>query len=269
MSFNIRNSAANDGPNAWTQRRALVVERIQATAPDILALQEALPDQVAELQVALKDYDFIAIGREDGATGGESVPIFFLRKRFALRDAGHFWLSDRPEQPGSKGWDAACPRIVTWVRLAFKESPWTELQVVNVHLDHEGERARIESARLLRKLAEAHGGQPLIVLGDFNCPPGSEPYRILTEDRSNLAELRDAHTLYSSSPLGEWWNGTYHAFEGRPRGGRIDWILHNRRFEPLEADIDHSADEGRFPSDHFPVTATLRLVLSEPRTGFT
>jgi len=33
-----------------------------------------------------------------------------------LRD-GTFWLSETPEKVGSKGWDAALPRIMTWVKL--------------------------------------------------------------------------------------------------------------------------------------------------------
>jgi len=91
----------------------------------------------------------------------------------------------------------------------------------------------------------------MIVVGDFNCPPGSEPYWILTEERSHPTALHNA--------LAATEGGTYHAFTGTPRAGRIDWILVSRDMDPAEAAVDRSQPHGRYPSDHFPVAATLRL----------
>jgi len=254
LSFNIRYAAADDGPNIWELRRDLVVETIRNQKADILGLQEVLASQAAELRAALPEYGFVGVGRDDGAEQGEFVPIFYRRQRFTLVDYGYFWLSEHPEQPGSVGWDAALPRMATWVRLRFKDAPLTDVHVVNVHLDHRGGRARTESAKLIRRLVESLGGQPLVVLGDFNCPPGSEPYWILTEERSHPTALHDA---FAALPAAE--GGTYHAFTGTPREGRIDWILVSRDIEPSEAVIDRSQRGGRYPSDHFPVAATLRL----------
>jgi endonuclease/exonuclease/phosphatase family metal-dependent hydrolase len=263
MSFNVRYATEEDGPNRWDLRREAVFDTIRAQKPDILALQEVLASQAAELREALPDYGFIGVGREDGAERGEFVPILFRRQRFTLRDYGHFWLSERSQQPGSVGWDAALPRMATWVRLRFNDAPLREMQVLNVHFDHRGQQARAESAKLIRRLVESLGGQPIIVLGDFNCPPGSQPYRILTEDRQDLAALRD--TLAGLPPTEQ--TGTYHAFTGRPRDGRIDWILVNRCFQTIESSVIHAQPHGRPPSDHFPVTATLRL--SAAPAGFT
>ncbi len=254
MSFNIRYAAADDGPNSWEFRRDLVVETIRAQSADVLGLQEVLSAQAAELRAALPEYGFVGVGREDGAEQGEFVPVFYRRRRFTLVDWGTFWLSQQPEQVGSIGWDAALPRIATWVCLRFNDAPLTETYVVNVHLDHRGPRARTESARLIRRLVESLGGQPVIVLGDFNCPPGSEPYWILTEERSHPTALHDALAALAAAE-----GGTYHAFTGTPREGRIDWILLSRDIEPSEAVIDRSQRGGRYPSDHFPVAATLRL----------
>ena len=101
------------------------------------------------------------------------------------------------------------------------------------------------------------GGKPLIVMGDFNCGPGSPPYNVLTEDRGNLAELHDTHVALDHAETGA---GTFNAFRGKRTGRRIDWILFNRRFRALQSDIDRRDFSGRYPSDHFPVTATLRLL---------
>ncbi len=264
MSFNVRYAAEDDGPNHWDLRRDQVIATIRAGEPDVVALQEVLCSQAVELRSAFPEYGFVGVGREDGAEKGEFVPILFSRKRFTLTDYGHFWLSEQPERVGSVGWDAALPRIATWACLRFKDATLTEVRVVNVHFDHRGPRARVESAKLLRRLVEATGGRPLIVLGDFNCGPDSEPYKVLTEERGNLTALRDAHAR--CCPPGKLC-GTYHGLTGRPHAGRIDWILVNRRFAPVEADIDCRCWEGRFPSDRSPVTAKLRWRTA--RAGFT
>lgn len=261
MSFNVRYDNANDGVNRWELRREQVVEAIRSQGPDILGLQEVLASQADELRAALPEYGFVGVGRDDGAFRGEFVPIFFSKERFTLVDTGHFWLSPEPDQPGSKGWDAALPRMATWARLRCNDAPLCEIHVVNVHFDHEGRLARRESAQLLRRMVESIGGRPTIVTGDFNCVPGSEPYRILTEDRQNLAEMNDPH---ASGPYA--MAGTYHGFKGEA-SGRVDWILLNRRFEALEVAIDQRKLDGRWPSDHFPVVAQVRVV-SGARSGY-
>ena len=255
MSFNIRTASADDGPNGWHLRRDLVVETIRQQKPDVIALQEVVLSQAAELRAALPEYGFVGVGRDDGAEEGEFVPIFYRRQRFTLLDSGHFWLSQTPERVGSVGWDAALPRMATWVQLRFEDAPLAEVRIVNVHFDHQGARARAESARMLRRFSESLGGRALVVLGDFNCPPGSEPYQILSEEGRDLAALTDV----LAGPAAGAASGTFHAFTGQPQGGRIDWILVNRRFRATAPAVDHRSFDGRYPSDHFAVAATLRL----------
>ena len=43
------------------------------------------------------------------------------------------------------------------------------------------------------------------------------------------------------------------------QGKRIDWILHSDDFVTLNAAINYTQEAGRFPSDHYPVEATVRL----------
>jgi hypothetical protein len=57
---------------------------------------------------------------------------------------------------------------------------------------------------------------------------------------------------------------TFHGFSGATRGSRIDFVLHDKSFEALDATIVRTNYSGRYPSDHFPVTATLRLRIPEP-----
>lgn len=256
MSFNIRYGTAEDGEDHWDARRELVFQTIRANEPDVVGLQEVLAFQAHELREALPDYEFIGVGRDDGRNQGEFVPIMFRRKVFQLVDCGHLWLSEETDRPGLKGWDAACPRMLTWVRLGFKRNPLNSTYVINTHFDHVAQRARLESARIVRQMTDALGGKPVIVMGDFNCAPGSPPHEVLTEDRGNLAELKDSYAELRHPEVNA---GTFNAFRGDCTGARIDWILFNRRFEVLQAGIDRRHFDGRYPSDHFPVTATLRL----------
>lgn len=257
MSFNIRYGTAPDGDDAWPLRRENVFDVIRTAAPDVAGLQEVLAFQADELLEALPEYDLVGVGRDDGARGGEMAPILFHRKRFALADSGHFWLSDTPEEIGSRGWDADLPRIATWVLLKFRSNPLNEVYVVNTHFDHRGEQARLESARLIRRLTDSLSGRPILVIGDFNCAPGSAPHAVLTEDTGNNAHLRDTYVVLGYEERGA---GTYHAFRGDVSGPRIDWILCNRRFDVLESRILRTAYDGRYPSDHFPVTAVVQIL---------
>jgi endonuclease/exonuclease/phosphatase family metal-dependent hydrolase len=263
MSFNIRTAEANDGPNGWDLRRALLIETIQAQQPDILGLQEVAAQQADDLHAALPGYGYFGTGRDDAEGHGEGVPILYRQARFTLLDSGRFWLSEHPESAGSMGWDAACPRMATWVRLRFKDAPLADVTVINVHLDHRGKQARLESAKLLRRVIESQGGRPVVLLGDFNCRQASPPYEILTADRGNLAELLDSVPLAAPG----FAAGTFHGFTGQAKEGRIDWILVNRTFEAVQCGIDRSNRDGRYPSDHFPVTATLRMCASGCGSG--
>lgn len=254
MSFNVRYGTASDGDNAWEHRRELVFTTIRDHAPDVLGLQEVLDWQLDELHAALDDYEYVGFGRDDGKRAGEFAPILYNKRTFRLVEGGQVWLSETPSEPGSVGWDAVLPRVVTWAELAYRKSPQNTILVFNTHFDHAGETARLESARLIRRMVEVHGGEPVILTGDFNCTPGSRPFDVLTEDRGNLTELRDTLAVVEGED-----SGTYHGFTGRPTGGRIDWILCNRRFVVLEAGIVRQSAHGRYPSDHFPVTATVEL----------
>ena len=217
--------------------------------------------QLKGLRDALPGYGFAGVGSADGAAKGEFVPIFYRQQRFMLVDKGHFWLSDRPEEVGSVSWGDTCPHAATWVRLRFSDAPLRTVQVVNVHLDSTVARARLESAKLIRKLADSAGGRPLIVLGDFNCPCGSEPYRVLTKDRRNLAELHDAHG-------GAGFDGGNQKFAAvvdlRSALGRSSWIMHNRAFEALTPEPAAVENPPRGCECGL-VSVTLRMA----RTGYT
>jgi endonuclease/exonuclease/phosphatase family metal-dependent hydrolase len=250
MSFNIRYGTAPDGPNAWPLRRQMLVARIKAHGPDLLGTQEALAMQVDELEQLLPAYRVIGVGRDDGLRAGEFTAVFFRARRFELIESGHFWLSPKPDIFGSVGWDAALTRMATWVKLRDKLAAGRQLLFINTHWDHVGQRARMESARLVRdRIRALAGGMPVILAGDLNCDPASEAYRILLG--ADSAALIDAYRVIHPQPSAD--EATFHAFKGTAAGARIDFLLHSKDLTPVSASIDRYSEAGRYPSDHFPV----------------
>ncbi|MEX0703477.1 MAG: endonuclease/exonuclease/phosphatase family protein, partial [Planctomycetales bacterium] len=175
MTFNIRNSKARDGANAWPYRRDHVADIIRENGVDLVGLQECYPDQIDDLQERLADYAWYGVGREDGKKQGEFCAVFYRKDRLEKIEAGEFWLSETPEKVASKSWDAAIERIVT--RLVFRDRrTGRKLVLYNTHFDHEGTQARAESAKLiLSRVRAEEAGSPVIVAGDFNTTADSAP----------------------------------------------------------------------------------------------
>lgn len=261
MSYNIRYGTAQDGDNHWDKRKEFLLETIKTFNPDLLGTQETLGFQRDYLAEKLPGYDVLGVGRDDGKEKGEMTALYFKRSRFEKLDGGHFWLSETPEQPGSKSWDSALTRMVTWVKLRDRQQTKAKpLVFFNTHFDHRGVQARLESARLLRRrVVEMSKTGSVIVTGDFNAGEGSDPYRALFDaSEGQPSPLRD---VYRIAHLTRATNeGTFSAFKVEATSGpRIDWIGVSTEWEVVKAAIDRTAREGRTPSDHFAMTAVVRL----------
>ena len=258
MSFNIRYGTAKDGDDSWDKRRDFLVETIRKYDPDLLGMQEVLAEQADFLQQQLPDYGFAGGGRDDGKRKGEFSPVMFKKDRFELLAHGMWWLSPTPEKIGSKGWDTALPRIVTWARLKDRKSGATLLWF-NTHWDHVGNTARVESGKLMRKLIEDNGGPdgPAIVTGDFNSTEETPQYKSLTVGDGSGLKLIDAYR--EIHPQVEENEASFNGFKGTTKGLRIDWILHSPQWAAKGASIDRTQRNGHTPSDHYPVTAELEL----------
>ncbi|HEX8915945.1 MAG TPA: endonuclease/exonuclease/phosphatase family protein, partial [Humisphaera sp.] len=137
MSYNIRYANRGDGDNGWDRRREMLIANIKACDPDLLGLQEVLAAQGDYVKEQLPGYEYVGGGRDDGKRAGEASPVLFRKSRFELVASGQFWLSPTPEQVGSKGWDAALPRIATWAKLTDRATG-RAVFFINTHWDHVG-----------------------------------------------------------------------------------------------------------------------------------
>ena len=259
MTFNLRLDVASDGPNAWPYRRDWVGALVRFHAPDALGVQEALAPMLADLDARLPGFSRVGVGRADGKSGGEFSAIFYRNDRLELLESGTFWLSSTPEVAGSKGWDAAIERVATWGRFRDRRTGCRYVHL-NTHFDHIGEQARQESARLIRhRLSALAADLPAVVTGDLNTDPQSVAYRIFVHDTIGgaTAPLRDGFTVSRDGHYGP--TSTWTAFKAIEPGRRIDYVLVSPEIEVLSHAILPDSWDGRFPSDHLPVLASVRV----------
>ncbi len=211
MSFNIRISPNKlfDGENSWYKRRKHVVKMIRREEPDLLGVQEAIYHQAKYLEEKLDDYTKYGVDRNGGIENGEAeaCAVFFKTERFELLNKGTFWLSETPDKP-SKGWDSACSRVITWVRLKEKDTDEI-IYFMNTHFDHKGDIARTESSKLavsrIQEILAANNDDihnvPVILTGDFNCGFESEslaPLRSFMQNARTTAPVTDSTATYNA-----------------------------------------------------------------------
>jgi len=257
MSFNIRYNTSSDGENAWPYRKNKVASQILFHDVHILGVQEALHGQMLDLKEALIRFNFVGVGRDDGKMAGEYSAIFYDTTRLKLLQTKTFWLSEQPDVPGSKSWDAAITRIVTWAKFKDRKTK-KKFYVFNTHFDHIGETARAESARIiLQKVKEIAGKAPVVVTGDFNSAPSDQPYQIITR-AENKERLTDSKTVCITAHFGP--AGTFNGFKDKETSDEpIDYIFVKNKYKVLKHATLSQSWQGHFSSDHFPVFATVIL----------
>ena len=249
MSFNIRLPAESDGVDYWETRKPLAVRMLREQQPDVIGLQELVKAQADYLVRELPQYAWFGRGREaDG--GGEHMGVFYRKDRLKVIESGDFWLSDTPDVAGSITWGHPHPRMVTWA-LFGQRSDGRRFYLFNTHLPYrdEDEAARLKGAQAIaRHLATLPDDVPVVLTGDFNTTPDSDAHAVLA------GTLQDAWT---TAPRVEGIDATFHGFTGKA-DRRIDWIF--VRGAQLESITSVTTRwNHRYPSDHFPLVATLRL----------
>jgi|GEM_PF-455927 len=259
MSFNLRLGVAPDGDNRWEIRKSIVYNFLNGETPDVFGIQEGWEFQLEDIVAAVPGYAYVGISRNNNSLDEYSA-IFYKTSRFATGEGGTFWLSDTPDEPGTKfSEQQCCVRICTWVQLFDSESG-QEFYAFNTHYDYvAADDVQVRSSALIAtRMAEIAGDKPHFLTGDFNVPAGSDAWLILTgEMQYNGA---GAELIDPWMELGLSEEGTFHQFTGTATSDdRIDWILHSAHFSALAAEVEHYSENGFYPSDHFPVSAEIEI----------
>lgn len=252
MSYNIRLDVASDGENRWNNRKDMLIAQVLKLSPDFMGVQEALPQQIDYLNVNLKGYKYIGVGRDDGKREGEFSAIFYNASQYKMLQQSTFWLSKTPDK-ASFGWDAACRRVCTYglfENVKTKKKIW----IFNTHFDHIGDIARVNSARMiLAKIKEVNTENlPFALTGDFNLEDDSESIKLLS------LEISDAKNVAKkvSGPV-----ATFNNFKtDEPATKRIDYIFVPKNgVDVTNYRVIEELKSKRYPSDHFPVYVELKV----------
>lgn len=250
MSFNVRYPAKDDGPNVWENRRDILVHTILEHDPDVIGTQELFHLQGEYIVRAAPAYAWFGLSRR-GNQEDEHMGVFYKKEKLRVVESGNFWLSETPDTPGSISWDMSLPRMVTWA-LFERIQGGGRFYFYNTHFAHrrEDDNARLQSAKLLaQRLRALPQGVPVIVTGDFNSPAGNDAYEAMTAPGFDDSWLTANRKSGPETTLSRW--------NGSREGRRIDWILYRGIPNPSEAATITYSEQGRYPSDHYPVLAVF------------
>jgi len=261
LSCNIRKPLEEDVKtgNGWDARKALCADVILAQRPDIICLQECVGVAMDYLRERLKDFDSYGLSNPEEAFNPANA-ILFSRSRYTLISAGGFWMSETPHVAGTKSWDSSRNRFVNWVQLKTR-SAGREFRLWNTHLDHLGQVARENQARMVMEAAEAFPKDyPQILAGDFNAEATNPAVKLVIE-----RGWTETHTaIHGPTDPGF----TFHGFLGPKYAeksakakskGKIDWIFCRGAVKPVSAEILRDHRDGRYPSDHYFLSADVTM----------
>lgn len=268
-TFNLRQANHKDSVagNGWGQRAPHVAEVVKYHGFDIFGTQEGFKYMLDTLKANLPGFEYIGVGRDNGADEGEHAAIFYNTDKFDVLDHGDFWLSETPDSV-SFGWDAVCRRICTWGKFRHKESGFTFVYF-NLHMDHVGVVARAESAKLiLQKIKEFPEPLPVMLSGDFNVDQTNEGYKLINES----GVMKDAYDTTDFRYINSCTFNNYNTNEmrltkeGEPM--RIDHIFLSPEFDVKKYGVltdtyrtmnEDSTYVARTPSDHYPVAILVEM----------
>jgi len=299
MTFNLRYSSASDGSNKWEnadqhpQRREVVVRVITNYMPDLMGFQEGEDDQLAYLAAYLPDCYAIEQQKPSGGGGSENAAFAYNTNLLALLDRGTFSLGTSPgggywnNTPGTNfnpylyfpDMGLAFPRLAIWGLFQW-QATGQEFVFYSTHYDFNDE-PQVRSAWLMTDDALARNDRmpdsPLaIIAGDFNSTQNDRDWHFFTGTLSTNGLTGDFTDSWYQVE-GSWTDsGTIHGFHGGTisENSRIDWMLHRGGFIASNIVIvsDHYLSTNTvswgthilYPSDHYPVMATLHFPASPP-----
>ncbi len=261
LTCNVRGDTQADAKagNGWADRKELCAEVMREQKADLICLQECQRAHLKHLKARLPAFDSFALDNPDPQAHPLNA-ILFSRARYELVSAGGFWLSETPHVSGSKSWDSAYPRLVNWVHLSERKSG-KELRVWNTHLDNFSQVAREKQAEMIMQASAAFPPTfPQVLTGDFNADATNRAVRLVKD-----AGWTDTYAvLYGPADPGF----TYHGFLGPKFGektpaanrlGKIDWIWYRDALKVQAAEVIRTGRNGRYPSDHYFVSAVVAL----------
>ncbi len=254
MAYNIRYGTAEDGDNQWDIRKDYLAQMLQYYEPDFIGTQEGQKFQLDFIKTHLTPYEWFGAPRSHSGWP-EYTAVFYRTDKFTLIEENTFWLSPTPDTM-SIGWDAAIIRVATYGLVQMKDTD-KYIWILNTHFDHIGPVARLESAKLIHRVADELIRQhdaPIVIMGDFNDTHNTPPIQYLKQYFNDSREVSE-NPAYGSPGT---WNGF--DFNAKPTE-IIDYIFigKNPQLRVLKYRIIDDFYDFKYPSDHLPVMIRVSL----------
>ncbi len=251
ISFNVRTSTADKGTaNAWDKRKAAAPALIRKENPTLFGVQEAMIGQVDYMKDELPEYEWIGVGRDDGEKKGEMMAVFYKKSDLQLEDWDTFWLADGGPATPTLGWDATYMRTATWA--IFTHVPTgRKFFYINTHLDHQAQKAREESIKLIcsRLTSLNPTGLPAVITADFNSETSDAIFNPLKAMMNNTREYSASYDNFAT------FNGW-----GSNSSRKIDHIFISPGFKSLSyRTIRERYANVSYVSDHYPISSLLEF----------
>lgn len=258
MSYNVRGMMDADKRDSGG-----IITTIKAQSPDIFATQETTSADNAQSAKWISRFKsaFISTGEYDVVLGykvGNYLaynPIYYKTDKFELVSSGQKYLSDTPDTKSKVDGSSEYYRIATFAVLRDKTTG-IEFLVTCTHLDIAGYIVRTKQATILADLMKEYSLMPVVVCGDFNTDPSTDPIKAFKKNANveygaDIAEIKP--TLNVTTLNGE---GQYIELGDKV----IDYVfvaknkITVQKYEHLDNKIG-----GRYPSDHLPVLASITI----------
>ena len=254
MSFNLRSDFILDFKNRWDNRRELVYDIIKKYQCDIIGVQEVTNKMFEDITGNVKDYYIIGSARSKRFFSERNN--LFISKKHDIEEHKTFWLSKSPDKVGSQLWYSLYPRICTTAVIQLEDN--RRVRLYNTHLDCLLPQARDFGLKKLGQFIEKNRkveNLPVIVMGDFNATPNSKVIKKFAAGEYStsrfVAVQEIKKELYEKS--------TMSSFKGKENGLHIDYIFVSEELEIVDVDIVKDNINGKYPSDHYPLIADIRI----------
>lgn len=149
---------------------------------DILFTQEMTLDYRLKMLRSLSEYQAYGFPRYGQTKSflkdrGNETCSLILKKKHKYVKAKTKWLSDTPDEVGSKVFGSWCPRIVSMAELE------SGLKLVNLHLDNLFPFVRAKQLEILSSLLAEDLDRPMVIAGDFNTMDRKRQYFEVFKER--------------------------------------------------------------------------------------
>lgn len=262
MTFNVRvNSADNNTPNSWENRKKAAVAVFKDKKPTICGIQEAYLDgQWDYLKEMLADEGYEGIGKpitdwsEPPVKNGQVVGIFYRPSEVSLVRWGVFSLSETPDEPlETPALGASYVRGATWAEFELNENK-RHIFMLNTHLDTKSDAVRKKELEVILERIAFYNKEhlPTFMTADFNAnAQNSIFYDTAVRDTYLLAR--------EAAPVGDLNTPTNNQY-----GSSASYIDHiwfsnfSLKIDAYYVVTQQYFDDVPYVSDHWPSYAVFR-----------